>query len=105
MEDNILVLGPIRFNPARHEVECNDKKVRLTPTESIALEVLATHANTVCTTSQLVSEVWGYSEVGDTGLVKTHIHHLRQKIEPDPSNPVYLVTVPDEGYKLVIPTE
>jgi DNA-binding response OmpR family regulator len=67
----------------------------------VCVEFLAAHANTVCTSSQIVSQVWGYNDAGDTGLVKSHIRHLRQKIEPNPAQPIYLLTVPEGGYMLV----
>lgn len=67
----------------------------------MTLHFLAVNANNVSTVSQLVSHVWGFSNTGDTGLVKSHIRHLRQKIEPDPNNPIYILTVPGVGYTLV----
>ena len=104
MDDDIIMIGPIRFNPLRNEVELPDKTVRLTPNEARILSVLATHANTVCTFSQIISAVWGYtSNNEDTGLLKWDIRHLRYKIEPDRMNPTYILTVPGEGYKLVVP--
>lgn len=102
MED-IIILGPIRFNPHRQEVESNGKKTRLTTGESRVLQVLAARVNAVCTNSQLISEVWGYGDVA--WLLKAHIRHLRQKIESDPINPTYIITVPNEGYKLVVPAD
>jgi two-component system alkaline phosphatase synthesis response regulator PhoP len=51
----------------------------------------------------IIERVWGYDEVGDSGLVKTHISHLRQKIEPDPNSPQYIMTVPGVGYTFTIP--
>jgi DNA-binding response OmpR family regulator len=65
------------------------------------MSLLASNANGVCTTGQIVSYVWGFSNEGDTVLIKTHIYHLRQKIEPDPATPRYLLTVPGIGYTLV----
>ena len=102
MDDDIIMLGPIRFNPKRCEAERQGIVVRFSPMESRLLQFLAMHANTVCTGSQITSGVWGYSE-GETGLVKTYIRHLRQKIEQDPLHPAYLLTVPGEGYTLAIP--
>ena len=98
---SIITVGPIRLDILHHEVSVADKKSRLTPTESMTLHFLAVNANNVSTVSQLVSHVWGFSNTGDTGLVKSHIRHLRQKIEPDPSNPIYILTVPGVGYTLV----
>ena len=63
--------------------------------------LLAANANDVCTANQIITRVWGFGDVGDTYLIKAHIHHLRQKIEPDPNNPRYILTVPSVGYTLV----
>jgi DNA-binding response OmpR family regulator len=55
----------------------------------------------VCTANQIVSHIWGFGNEGDTGLIKAHIRHLRQKIEPDPGEPHYILTVPGVGYTLI----
>ncbi len=101
LPSSIITVGPIRVDTLHNEVSIADKKSRLTPTESMTLHFLAVNANNVCTASQIVSHVWGFGNDGDTGLVKSHIRHLRQKIEPDPNNPIYILTVPDVGYTLV----
>lgn len=102
MDDDIIMIGPIRLNPLQNEVEHHGKTVRLSPVESRLLQFLAMHANTVCTFSQIGWAAWGSSNDGDTVFIRSYIRHLRQKIEPDPTNPTYLLTVPGEGYKLVI---
>ena len=51
----------------------------------------------------ITERVWGYDEVGDSGLVKTHIRHLRQKVEPEANNPQYIMTVPGVGYTFAAP--
>jgi len=80
------------------------KTVRLTPNESRLLRVLAAHANTVCTPFQISILVYSrFLSSGYASLIKMAIRHLQQKIEPDPMHPIYLLTVPGEGYKLVIP--
>ena len=101
LPSSIITVGPIRFDTSHNEVSVADKKSRLTPTESMTLHLLAVNANHVCTASQIVSHIWGFGNDGDTGLIKAHIRHLRQKIEPDPNNPIYILTVPDVGYTLV----
>jgi DNA-binding response OmpR family regulator len=62
--------------------------------------LLAVNANNVCTANQIVSHIWGFGNDGDTRLIKAHIRHLRQKIEPDPSKPAYILTIPGVGYTL-----
>jgi DNA-binding response OmpR family regulator len=79
----------------------NGKVSRLTPTESRLLHLLAVNVNNVCTTSQIVSHIWGFGNDGDACLLKTHIRHLRHKIEPDPCTPRYILNVPGVGYTLV----
>jgi DNA-binding response OmpR family regulator len=49
----------------------------------------------------IVSHIWGFGNDGDTSLIKAHIRHLRQKIEPDPGKPIYILTVPGVGYTLM----
>lgn len=102
-ENPQITIGPIRFNPRRLEVIVDGKTVRLTPAESRILHFLAVRANTVCTTSQISLGVYG-RDAGETGfMIKAAISHLRYKLEPDSTSPVYLFIVPGEGYKLVIP--
>src|SRR5215469_617097 len=88
----------------RHEAMRNGIKVRLTPIESRLLHLLLTHSGQVLTTDVIVERVWGYDEGGDNGLVKTHIRHLRQKIEPEPNSPQFIVTVPGVGYTFMTPS-
>jgi DNA-binding response OmpR family regulator len=98
---SIITVGPIRVDVLRSEVNVDGKTSRLTPVESRLLQLLAVNANNVCTISLMVSYVWGFSHDGDTGLLKTYIRHIRQKVEPDPSNPTYILTIPGVGYTLV----
>jgi DNA-binding response OmpR family regulator len=98
---SIVTVGPIHVDSLHNEVTIHGKTARLTPTESKLLHLLAISANDVCTANQIVTHVWGYDGEGDAGLIKAHIRHLRQKIEPDPSNPYYILTVPGVGYTLI----
>jgi DNA-binding response OmpR family regulator len=98
---SVITVGPICFDSLHNEVTIHGRTVRLTPTESKLLHLLAVSANDVCTANQIVNTVWGYDGDGDTCLIKAHIRHLRQKIEPNPSHPHYILTVPGVGYTLV----
>src|SRR2546421_10692214 len=98
---SIITVGPIRVDSLHNEVSVDGKVSRLTPTESKLLHLLAVNANNVCTAEQIVSHIWGFGNEGDSGLIKAHIRHLRQKIEPDAGNPCYILTVPGVGYTLV----
>jgi DNA-binding response OmpR family regulator len=98
---SVVTVGPIYVDSLHNEVTIHGKTSRLTPTESKLLHLLAISANDVCTASQIVTHVWGYDGDGDAVLIKAHIRHLRQKIESDPSNPYYILTVPGVGYTLM----
>jgi two-component system alkaline phosphatase synthesis response regulator PhoP len=101
--NTMVAVGPISLDPMRHEATRNGTTVRLTPIESRLLHLLLTHSGQVLTTDLIVERVWGYDDAGDTGLVKTHIRHLRQKVEPEPNSPQYIVTVPGVGYSFMVP--
>ena len=96
----IIDVGPLRVDTVRHEVVRDGKVVRLTPTESRLLHLLAANANDICTLDQIVVHVWGFGESGDNYLVKAHIRHLREKVEPVPSKPQFILTSPGVGYML-----
>src|SRR2546427_5768290 len=98
---SIITVGPIRVDSLHNEVSIHGKPARLTPTESKLLHLLAVNANNVCTANQIVSHIWGFGNDGDTSLIKAHVHHLRQKIEPNPGRPHYILTVPGVGYTLM----
>lgn len=92
-------IGPTSVNLARHEVIRNGRRYHLTPTEGRLLQLLVSNAGQVIPTSTILQRVWGY-EGNEPHLIKTHIHHLRQKIEPDPDRPRFLLTLPTVGYIL-----
>jgi DNA-binding response OmpR family regulator len=96
---SILTMGSLRVDSLHNTASVYGKSVRLTPTESKLLYLLAINANQVCTADHIVTYVWGYQ--GDTSLIKAHIRHLREKIEPHPGTPRFICTVPGVGYKLV----
>src|SRR5438105_9121908 len=97
----IITVGPICVDSLHNEVTMHGKTSRLTPTESKLLHLLAVNANDVCTSDQIVTHVWGYNGDADATLIKAHIRHLRQKIEPDPAHPYFILTVPGVGYTLI----
>ena len=98
-----VTVGSVTLDAMRHEVIREGVKIRLTPTESRLLHLLLTHTGQVLTTDMIIERVWGYDEVGDSGLVKTHIRHLRQKVEPNANKPKYITTVPGVGYTFTTP--
>ena len=98
---SIVGVGPIHIDTQRNTATIGAKTVRLTPTEAKLLHLLAVNAGQVCAADDIVSHVWGYGDEGDTSLIKAHIRHLREKLEPNPSRPRYIQTVSGVGYSLV----
>jgi two-component system response regulator RegX3 len=91
--------GPVRMDVDRHLVSVSGEPVSLPLKEFDLLELLLRNAGRVLTRGQLIDRVWGSDYVGDTKTLDVHVKRLRSKIEPDPSNPKYLVTVRGLGYK------
>jgi DNA-binding response OmpR family regulator len=74
----------------------------MTPKEFEVLKFLWEHRNRTVSRDQLLTNVWGYDESVSTRTVDNFILKLRQKIEENPSNPRYIVTIHGTGYKLMI---
>jgi DNA-binding response OmpR family regulator len=100
---SVMTVGPMTLDALRQEVLRDESKVKVTPTESRLLHLLMTHAGQVLTMGIISRRMWGYDEVGNASLIKTHIHHLRQKVEPDANSPRYILTVPGRGYTFKVP--
>jgi two-component system KDP operon response regulator KdpE len=83
---------------ARRKVVVNGKRVRLTPMEFRLLALLVQNAGRVLTHQQLLEKVWGWEYINDLDYIRIYVWHLRQKIEPDPSQPKYILTEPGVGY-------
>ena len=96
---DVVEAGGVRMDVGRHEVSVNGERVRLALKEFELLEMLLRNAGRVMTRGQLIDRIWGADYVGDTKTLDVHVKRLRTKIEPDPANPRYLVTVRGLGYK------
>lgn len=98
-----LVVGDIELSVWNQDGYIHGRRLNLTPTEFRILACLAQHAGTVLTYQQLVQCAHGYAvePLEASELIKPHIHHLRQKMEPDPTNPRFVLTVRGTGYMLV----
>jgi two-component system, OmpR family, response regulator RegX3 len=99
-DDGVLQAGPVRMDVERHVVAVDGETVALPLKEFDLLELLLRNAGRVLTRGQLIDRVWGSDYVGDTKTLDVHVKRLRAKIEPDPANPTYLLTVRGLGYKL-----
>jgi two-component system response regulator RegX3 len=100
VQDAVLTAGPVRMDVERHVVAVDGESVALPLKEFDLLELLLRNAGRVLTRGQLIDRVWGSDYVGDTKTLDVHVKRLRAKIEPDPANPKYLLTVRGLGYKL-----
>jgi two-component system, OmpR family, response regulator RegX3 len=98
--EGVLEAGPVRMDVDRHVVEVDGELVAMPLKEFDLLEFLLRNAGRVLTRHQLIDRVWGADYVGDTKTLDVHVKRLRAKIEPDPANPKYLLTVRGLGYKL-----
>src|SRR5260370_1268045 len=81
----------------------NGVEVRLSPTEFALLKQLITNAGKVLTHRMLLQSIWGPEYGGEAEYLRVYINRLRQKLEPDPANPRYLLTEPGVGYRFVAP--
>ena len=80
------------------KVAVNDERVRLTPREFRLLALLVENAGDILTHQQVLEKVWGWEYINDVDYVRIYIAHLRQKLEPEPSHPKYILTEPGVGY-------
>jgi DNA-binding response OmpR family regulator len=94
-----LTFASLHIDPLRRGVTLGDKPVTLTAKEFDLIWLFARHPQQVLTREQLINQVWGYDFDGDETTVTVHIRRLREKIEPDPSQPTYIHTVRGVGYK------
>jgi len=97
--NKVLRIGPLRIDLDGHEVRRGEEKLSLTPLEFNLLCTLAAKPKLVFSREMLLDQVWGYQYKADTRLVNVHIQRLRSKIEEDPENPKYVLTVRGAGYK------
>lgn len=96
---DVIEAAPVRMDVGRHEVSVDGQIVKLALKEFELLEILLRNAGKVLTRGQLIDRIWGADYVGDTKTLDVHIKRLRSKLEKDPANPQFLLTVRGLGYK------
>ena len=97
---DLVRFGDIKIDLEQLQVRKANAQVYLTPIEFRLLKHLVTHPNRPFSREALIEQVWGYeSDVGSDRTVDVHIRHLRKKIEDDPANPRWIVTIRGMGYK------
>lgn len=97
--EDVLRFSELEIHLKAYEVKVRNRPVSCSAKEFEVLRFLALHPNQVLTREQIFGQVWGYNEYGDLNTVTVHIKKLREKIEEDPSNPLYIKTVWGVGYK------
>jgi len=90
--------GLLSVDITERKIIVNGKRIKLTPREFRLFTLLVENAGRILTHKQLLEKVWGWEYTDDLDYVRIYISHLRQKIEPDPSLPRYIITEPGVGY-------
>ncbi len=90
--------GFLTVDVAERKVIVNGERVKLTPREFRLFALLVENAGRILTHKQVLEKVWGWEYTDDLDYVRIYISHLRQKIEPNPVLPRYIITEPGVGY-------
>jgi DNA-binding response OmpR family regulator len=94
-----LLFGDLNIDIGRRIVTIKSEEIDLTQKEFDLLLLLTRHPKQAFSRNQLLERVWGISDFIDPGTVTVHMRRLREKIEPDPSNPIHILTIWGVGYK------
>jgi two-component system response regulator RegX3 len=97
--NDVLEVGDVRLDAARHEVVVRGDRVALPLKEFELLELLLANAGRVLTRDVLIDRVWGPNYFGDTKTLDVHVKRLRGKVEEDPAHPTRIITVRGVGYR------
>ena len=100
---DLLEVGDVALDQARHEVTIRGQEVSLPLKEFELLALLLENAGRVLPREVLIDRVWGHDYVGDTKTLDVHVKRLRGKVEDDPGNPKRIVTIRGLGYKYEAP--
>jgi two-component system, OmpR family, KDP operon response regulator KdpE len=98
--DSTFTFGNVRIDLARRQVFVSENETHLTQIEYKLLTTLVRHAGKVVTHRQLLKEVWGPLHVEEGHYLRVYMRQLRNKLEPQPANPRFLVTELGVGYRL-----
>jgi DNA-binding response OmpR family regulator len=98
--DGPLAVGPISLDRVQREVTVDDAPVKLTFSEFELLDALMAEPGRLLNRQELLRAIWGDSAYRDPRAIDVHIRHLREKLEPEPEKPRYILTVRGAGYRL-----
>lgn len=98
-ESEALHFKGLTIDATAYTVTLNNQIVPFSVKEFEILHYMASHANQALTREKIFDEIWGYNEYGDINTVTVHVRKIREKIEQDPSKPMFIETVWGVGYK------
>ena len=98
-EEEAIEADGLRIDLATRDVEVRGKPVQLTYVEFELLRTLASHPGRVYSREMLLQALWGGSEYREPRTIDVHVRHLREKLEPDPRAPEFILTVRGVGYR------
>jgi two-component system KDP operon response regulator KdpE len=96
---SVIEIGDFRADPDSHLIRVSGQEVHLTPKEFDLLLFLMRHPGKVLTHRVLLNAIWGGNSVEQNEYLRVFVGQLRKKIEPDPSQPRYILTEPWIGYR------
>jgi two-component system alkaline phosphatase synthesis response regulator PhoP len=100
-DQTVVRFGDVEVDFDKHVVTRAGRRVDFTAKEIDILQLLVRHRGRTVTRDRLLEDVWGYEHFPTTRTVDNHILRLRQKLEPDPADPRFILTVYGDGYKFV----
>ena len=98
-ESEVLRSGDLIIDLAGHSAMLDDNPLDMKPREFSLLSLLAANKGRAFTRDQILERLWGHDYIGDSRTVDVHVRWLREKIEPEPSNPRRIVTIRGVGYR------
>jgi two-component system KDP operon response regulator KdpE len=104
-DDPVIHAGNLALDLAHRKVFFNNCEIKLTPTEYEILKHLAINIGKVLTHKYLLNQIWGKEYQKESHYLRVYVRSLRRKIEPDPTQPKYIITEPGVGFRLVAPSE
>jgi DNA-binding response OmpR family regulator len=99
----VLVQGDAILDSTTREIQLAGRRIHLTPIEFQLLYHLMNNATHPIHEKELFQAVWGYEFSGDAGIVEVAVRHLRERIEPDPDQPQYILNAGENAYQFNIP--
>src|SRR5205814_8886371 len=97
--EEVIVAGPLRVDASRRTVDPDGQPVQLTYVEFELLRTMASHPGRVYSRKMLLEALWGGADYREPRTIDVHVRHLREKLERDPREPEYILTVRGVGYR------